>query len=196
MLNAIISGEPVQVDRKYRDPINITPRCKVAWAMNELLRIGSLDDGIFRRIAVMEIPEIPPEKRDPQVKEDVKRSGAAILNWALVGLERLRKRGHFEIPESIRNATEEFREHNDVPAMFVSERCDKGVEFWEASSNLYTDYKDWCYDNGHKLQSSTSVAREWKRLGFEKWRTNAGVRWKGVKLRSAAATAYRPQERV
>jgi hypothetical protein len=40
VLNAIISGEPLQVERKYRDPVTVIPRRKIAWAMNELSRVA------------------------------------------------------------------------------------------------------------------------------------------------------------
>jgi putative DNA primase/helicase len=182
VINAIISGEPLQVDRKYRDPITVIPRCKIAWAMNELPRVANTMDGIFRRVKVLELPEIPEAERDPAVKEDVKTSGAAILNWALEGLQRLRNRGRFEIPTKVRTTTEEFEAHNDVPALFVAAECTRGGDFWESSTKLYKAYKDWCLDNGHKPLSSTSVARDWKRLGFEQKRTNKGVRWEGVKI--------------
>jgi len=40
VLNAIISGEPIQVERKYKDAYEITPRAKVAWAMNDLPHVS------------------------------------------------------------------------------------------------------------------------------------------------------------
>jgi P4 family phage/plasmid primase-like protien len=190
VLNAIISGEPIQIDLKFRDPIEITPRCKIAWAMNELPRVGSPDDGLFRRVRVLSIPEIPEEDRDPAVKEEVKASGAAILNWALDGLDRLHERGRFTTPEKVRTATDEFKEDNDVVALFIEEKCDVGLEYWESSSLLYDEYKEWSIENGHKPHSSTSIAREWRRLGFEKKRHMNGVRWLGLKVRSKANSAF------
>jgi P4 family phage/plasmid primase-like protien len=190
VLNAIISGEPIQIDLKFRDPIEITPRCKIAWAMNELPRVGSPDDGIFRRVRVLSIPEIPEEDRDPAVKEEVKASGAAILNWALDGLDRLHERGRFTTPEKVRTATDEFKEDNDVVALFIEEKCDVGLEYWESSSLLYDEYKEWSIENGHKPHSSTSIAREWRRLGFEKKRHMKGVRWLGLKVRSKANSDF------
>jgi P4 family phage/plasmid primase-like protien len=192
VLNAIISGEPIQIDLKFRDPIEVTPRCKIAWAMNELPRVGSPDDGIFRRVRVLSIPEIPEKDRDPQVKEDVKASGAGILNWALDGLERLLERGRFTTPEKVRVATDEFKEDNDVVALFVEEKCDVGPEFWESSSCLYDEYRAWALDHGHKPHSSTSIAREWKRLGFEKKRQMDGVRWLGLKVSARAHSDFPP----
>ena len=185
-LNAIISGEPLQVDRKYRDPITVVPRCKIAWAMNELPRVGNVDDGIFRRVKVLVLPEIAPAKRDPRVKEEVKAGGAGILNWALDGLDRLKARGRFEVPASISSATEEFKEHNDVPALFLEEACQVDEGRSETGANLYGVYKGWCLDNGHKPLASNNAAREWKRLGLERKRTPKGVRWHGAGITDEA----------
>jgi putative DNA primase/helicase len=192
-LNAIISGEPIQVDLKFKDPIEVVPRCKVAWAMNELPRFRNSDDGIFRRVKILELPEIPKGERDPEVKRSVEGSGAAILNWALTGLDRLRERGRFEIPKKVRTATDEWRQHNDVPAMFVDEKCETGEGLHEKSSYLYDVYKEWCLANGHKPLSSTNVADEWRRLGFERERVTEGTRWHGVKLRSRGESDFRPE---
>jgi putative DNA primase/helicase len=189
-LNAIISGEPIQVDRKYQDPIEVTPRCKIAWAMNELPRIGNVDDGIFRRVKILELPSIPEEHRDPQVKADVQASGAAILNWALEGLDRLRERGGFEVPGKIQSATEDFKEHNDVPAMFVESECVVDPLYWEGGGRLYEAYKDWCLDNGHKPLASNNAAVEWRRLGYKKSRGKRGVRWDGLRLSNQARSDY------
>lgn len=38
-------------------------------------------------------------------------------------MQRLRERGKFEIPESVREATTEFKEHNDVAKLFLEEAC-------------------------------------------------------------------------
>jgi len=194
LLNALVSGEAIQIDRKFRDPIEITPRAKICWGMNELPRIASADDGLFRRCKILELPSIPPEERDPEVKENVKASGAAILNWALTGLSRLRERGHFQIPDTIESATDSFRKRNDISAMFVEEKCDKDPKFWEVSSYLYDMYKEWCEDTGHKPFSSTRMADEWKRLGFCYKRTKTCVRWEGVKLKNRGASGYQPPE--
>jgi P4 family phage/plasmid primase-like protien len=186
VLNAIISGEPIQVDIKFKDPVVITPRCKVAWAMNEVPRVGNPDDGIFRRVKILSIPEIPEEDQDPEIKEIVERSGAAILNWALEGLDRLQERGRFEIPDKVKSATEEFRKDNDVVGLFVAEMCDVDKKYWEKSSNLYEGYKEWALDSGHKPLSSTSIVGQWRRLGFEPQKDRDFNKWTGVKLKTGS----------
>jgi putative DNA primase/helicase len=181
-LNAIISGEPIQVERKYRDPFTVIPRAKVCWAMNELPRVADANSGLFRRVKVVGFPQLPEEKRDPEIKRLIEGEGAGILNWALEGLQRLNQRGHFEVPEGVQDATKQFRENNDVPALFIEDRCIRGTEFEMPAARLYREYKYWCEENGHRPQSSTRVAADWQRLGFERKRTMSGTVYQGLRL--------------
>jgi putative DNA primase/helicase len=184
-LNAIISGEPIQVERKYRDPFTVIPRAKVCWAMNELPRVADANSGLFRRVKVVGFPELPENKRDPEIKCLIENEGAGILNWALEGLRRLTERGHFEVPEGVQDATKQFRENNDVPALFVEDRCirDPGEEVQAA--RLYREYKYWCEENGHRPQSSTRVSDDWQRLGFERRRTKSGTVYRSLRIKEA-----------
>ena len=183
-INQLISGEKIRVEQKYRDGYDLIPRAKLAWAMNELPRVGDANSGIFRRVKVVSFPIIHPDERRPEIKKNVAHEGPGILNWALEGLRRLRERGDFEIPEVVSIATENFRESNDVTAAFVSDRCDTSdKQASEPSSGLYGEYNLWCRDNGHHPLSSTRMAEEWKRLGFEQYRSNGKVRYRGVRVR-------------
>jgi putative DNA primase/helicase len=181
-LNAIISGEPIQVERKYRDPFTVIPRAKVCWAMNELPRVADATSGLFRRVKVVGFPELSEDKRDPEIKRLIEGEGAGILNWALEGLHRLNQRGHFDVPAGVLDATKQFRENNDVPALFIEDRCIRGTDFEMPAARLYREYKYWCDENGHRPQSSTRVAADWQRLGFERKRTMSGTVYQGLRL--------------
>ncbi len=183
VLNALISGETIQVERKFRDPYEITPRAKLAWAMNELPRVGDANSGIFRRVKVVSFPAMASEDRDPEIKERIKDEGPGILNWAREGLTRLRDRGRFEIPEGVEDATAQFKNNNDVPALFVADKCVKEADAKEKASELYKEYKFWCEENGHRPQSSTRLSDEWQRLGFERYRAKGSTYYRGVRMR-------------
>lgn len=180
ILNAIISGEPLKIERKFRDPVDIRPHVKVIWAMNEFPRLPSAEDGLFRRVKVIKFPPIPEADQDPRIKEAIKTEATGILNWALEGLRRLRQRGRFEVPSCVKDATEHFRMTNDLTAVFVDECCLTGEQFKTKSSLLYERYKTWCETTGHKPKTSTSIAEDWERLGFEHKKEPAGIFWLGV----------------
>lgn len=193
LLNSLISGEPISVDLKFRDPVTLVPRVKLAWALNELPRVGPEGVGLFRRVKVLRFPALPEAARDPGMKERVRGEGAGILNWALAGLARLRQRGCFEIPAAVQEATDAFRASNDIPAAFVAECCvtgcrpETGQPYRAPGSALYKAYGDWCRDNGHKPLSSTSIAEDWRRFGFVKYRSSGTSWWRGVGLVNAPA---------
>ncbi len=188
ILNALISGETITVDRKFRDAIEVTPRCKLAWAMNELPRVSDPNSGIFRRVKVVTFPAIPEAQKDPALKEAIKTEGAGILNWALDGLARLRTRGGFEIPQAVKEATQSFKDGNDIPARFVEEVCKIGDDpttgqpYRVQTGDLYNAYRGWCDRNGHKPKSSTAIAEDWRRMGFSKYRPGGVVYWQWVGL--------------
>jgi P4 family phage/plasmid primase-like protien len=182
-LNAIISGEPIQVERKYRDPFTVIPRAKVCWAMNELPKVADANSGLFRRVKVVTFPKLAEGQQDPEIKRHIEQEGAGILNWALEGLRRLKERGYFEIPAGVVGATKQFKKNNDVPCLFVEDRCIQGADLKVQAIELYNEYKDWCLDNGHRPQSSTRVAHDWERLGFERTTINGRRFYWGVGLR-------------
>lgn len=185
-LNAIISGEAITVEQKFKDAITVIPRAKIVWAMNNLPRVNDANNGIMRRVKVIKFPRLDESQQDPDLKDKIALEGAGILNWALQGLDRLRSRGKFEVPASIIQATHEFQEKNDIPALFLEEaqaridlldpHCRTGAQ------DLYDRYSEWCKRNGHKPMSSTKVAEEWKRLGFERVTIGGSRYWLGVEF--------------
>jgi len=179
-LNALISGEPVRVERKYRDEFYYRPKAKLLWAMNSLPRIDP-GDGLFRRLLVVEFQR-PVENPDPELKARIANERAGILNWALEGLRRLRARGRFDPPKQVIATVEAYAEQSDIPAQFLRERCELDGQTWTRAMELYRAYRSWCEDTGHRPMSSTAIAREWKRLGIER-REVSGSREYLVRLR-------------
>jgi putative DNA primase/helicase len=188
LLNKIISGDPLQVERKYHDPIDITPRAKIMWAMNELPAVYEADNGLFRRIAPVRLEAIPRERRDPNIRRAIESEGAGVLNWALDGLARYKERGHLVIPESVLRDRGEFQRVNDVPRQFLeSEWCEydpsRKDELRTGSRDLYNWYVDYCRENGHGRRPENRIREDWERLGLERIEPGGRKVWLGVETR-------------
>lgn len=186
IVNEIISGETITIERKYYDAMDIIPIAKIIWAMNDLPRVSSANDGIMRRVKVIKFPPLSENEKSVELKELVKTEGPGILNWALEGLDRLLARGKFEIPSVVEDATKDFQENNDIPKMFLDDigaRIDLKDSFCRTQSQyLYDEYKDWCDKNNHKPLTSTRAANEWNRLGFTKMNISGVKYWQGVEI--------------
>jgi putative DNA primase/helicase len=188
IVDALISGETLTVERKGKDVEEVRPTAKIIWAMNDKPRIANTTSGIFRRVQIVKFPDLQGE-RDPAIKELIRDEAPGILNWALEGLERLEERERFDWPESVKAATEEFQLSNDLPAQFVEETCDTGAAMQTSTRYLYEKYAEWCADGGHKAASINRVSEDWKRLGFEYKRTKKDRVWVGVRYRGYGATS-------
>ena len=183
-VNQIISGEPVTIDRKFREPVEYRSCAKILWAMNSAPRVADPEDGIFRRAKIIKFATPKWPQKDTSLKARLRSEGAGILNWALDGLDRLRKRGDFEITDEIKRASAEYERDNDIAGTFVSECCLLGDDLRAQSSLLYESYKTWCLATGHLPSSSTTMAAEWERLGFVKIAPHNVKHWLGVGLKA------------
>lgn len=189
ILNALISGEPITWERKFKESAQIRPRVKIVWAMNELPRIDSSGVGLFRRIIPLHWRRV--EKPDPTIKEDkIPLLGQQIFNWAFEGLQRLNQRGRFVIPASLIEERETYRTQNDIPKIFVQECCeivpetnDQGNYNRTQASTLYSNYRNWCEVTNHKSLSSTTFGNEISRLGFKKATIGGKVYYLGILLK-------------
>lgn len=183
VLNALISGDGMEVEKKYKPAYRVYPRAKLLWAMNDLPRLKSANDGLFRRVKVIRIEPVPEGQRDPKVKDGIKEEGAGILNWALDGLARLRERGGFQVPDSVKDATGQWQTTNDTAALFVAEECERAPGERTRANALYRRYRSWCEENGHRPKAHTNIAEDWERLGFERLKSGGRTYWLGVRVR-------------
>jgi putative DNA primase/helicase len=181
-LNSLISGESVVIEEKFQPRYTIQPRVKILWAMNELPVIPSgAGAGLFRRIYPILWPAIPETERKPEIKDEIMRSGMAIVNWSLEGLKRLQEAQRFDIPAELAGARDAYREQGDVTFSFVSDCCDEGDEI--ESAVLYENYSTWCVKNGHHPLAANRFAVDLERLGFSRARKKTGQYWKNLTLK-------------
>lgn len=90
MLKAIVSGDLVQVDRKYRDPMQFRPTAKLLFSTNTLPRFTDVTQGLWRRLIVLPFTyTVPAAQVDNHLMQKLRKELPAILIWALEGLARL-----------------------------------------------------------------------------------------------------------
>lgn len=179
LLNRLISGETITIERKHQDSYDFSPQVKLLWAMNDLPISTDTANGIFRRVSIVRFPALKGAA-DPSLKEQIKGEGAGILNWCLDGLERLNQRGRFDLPEVVQEATVQFRDGCDVEKAFADERLKLGPDLMIRSRDLYALYATWCRESGHKAKSLTRIAEDWSRLGLRRDRDRLGKLYWGA----------------
>lgn len=190
ILNAIITGDTIQVERKNKDAFDYRNTAKLLWAMNSLPGLYDANNGLFRRVHVLRIDK-PPTSKDPNVIERVTTEGPGIVTWALEGLARLNQRGYFEYPESMKRATSDFIYQNDLFKQFLEEWCERPVEdspygpanYWVGSTELVSKLNEWLESRGFQVRYNVkSAAQHWERLGLTKADKKNARGWAGVRI--------------
>jgi putative DNA primase/helicase len=156
-----------------------SPTHKLWLAANHKPTIRGTDNGIWRRIRLIPFDvTIPPDEQDRNLTARLKAELPGILNWALRGCQEWQKDG-LGLPDEIRDATDAYRAQEDVFEGFLRESCVVSETASIGSTELATAFADW---NGTALSQKVLSGRLVQR-GFEKFRVNTGVRWRGLQLR-------------
>ncbi len=166
VLKQLIGGmDEITADVKYKDAISFINHARLIFAVNKLPYSEAKDEGYFTRAVILTFNNqflINPDKKDPrQMKADIEKiqyikdnEKEGILNWMLEGLKRLLVNKKLTIPATSATALKDYKTNNNSILLFVSDRCQLGSSFEVSQSELYTDYKAWCLDQGFKFYAN------------------------------------------
>lgn len=166
MLKSLVAGERVLIDRKYRDPLSIHVRGKWLVLGNHLPTVTDHSVGFWRRWDIVPfVVTVAEAERDPLLAETViAEELSGVLNWALEGLMRLRRRGGFDpvMPGAMKAMLHDAKvETNSVQAWFEDADIAFSSNTDTVKEHAYHQYVDWCQRNG--LSPMASI-RFWTRV--------------------------------
>lgn len=165
---SLISGDSININRKYRDPIEFTNTAKFIISGNHIPKGLDRSFGMWRRLKVVNFnTTIPEDQRDGLLHEKIIANELGIvLKWALDGLIRLLDRGHFTEPQAVKNqirmaqvqSSSVLQHIEDIGA--VVHTPDKFTH----KDQIYRAYRDWCINNGKSPEASDGF---WKQVIHE-----------------------------
>lgn len=107
------------------------PVAKIWLATNHRPCIMGGDLGIWRRILTAPFRmTIRPEEVNPDLPERLLNELAGILAWAAAGCLDS-EAGGLQVPSTVRDATETYRQEQDSVGAFLDERTEEPAESWQ-----------------------------------------------------------------
>ena len=183
LIKKITGNDQMTARFLYGEFFNFTPTFKIFMATNHKPVIKGTDHGIWRRIKLIPFTtRIPDEQQDKQLEQKLRQEASGILNWLLEGVAIWKREG-LQMPQTITNATDEYRGEMDVIGNFFKERCNIQAGLSIRIRELYKAYSDWCDDNNEHAVSERFFSLRLKEMGFEQSRTADARFWMGVGLR-------------
>lgn len=177
---AVVSGDPITVEHKGRDPFTMIPEAGHIVACNALPPTRDQSAGFWRRFAVIpcERSFTAEEAKRDLWREIVEEELAAIAAWAIEGAARAQTLQAFTTPESVRRAKDDWKHDTDQVRQCVEE-CFSAIPAGSPSSaestiaDLYPVYRAWCGAAGHTPMARNKLASRLKGLGHEHRTTRA-----------------------
>lgn len=77
---------------------------------------------------------------------------SGILNWFVEGWQLLNQQG-FNVPQSVKDATEQYMQDSDRIGLFLDEVMVKDENALTPTTDAYGEYTHWCYENGYKVEN-------------------------------------------
>jgi putative DNA primase/helicase len=191
-----ISGEDtLTVNRKYKDQWTGKLSTRFHIISNELPELGDASAAIIGRFIMLVSTRSWLGKEDRELEPDLQGELPGILNWSLAGLERLvwTNENRFTHVEAGVEALAVMRDLAAPVAAFARDACEVGPDRSVEVDVIYTGYRHWCEDNGHKKVTKQTFGRNLRaafpqvrirQLREGDWRQNERVRvYEGIALR-------------
>lgn len=190
-IKSLTSGEPIIARHLNRDFFEFMPVFSLTISGNHKPRIQGQDLGIWRRILLLPWL-VTVTRRDRDLPARLRAEAAGILNWLLDGAAEYCRRG-LDPPESVRVATEHYRQDSDPLGRFLADRTERiGGERVQASV-LFSAFLAWCKANGEREWTATGFGRAMNDRGFDKERSGV-VAYVGLRLTGGDDGAYVPPD--
>lgn len=186
-LKAIISGEPIEARFNWGQNFTARNLPLLMANANQLPYMKDISHGMARRLCVISMDvEIPKEKQNKSLSNDMIDEYPGIFNWIMEGRSEFVKNG-YRLPfnHDLEDALEDYQsEYNSALKFMMDEGFKRQVSSdvtdvvprWMSLSSLYQRYSRWCTGNHvEDVQTKNGFSRSLSTAGWRKRTTNYGV---------------------
>jgi putative DNA primase/helicase len=150
-----ISGEDMlTIDRKHMTSVTTKLPTRFMFLTNEFPRLKDASGALAGRFVILRLTESFYGKEDTGLTDRLLGELPGILNWAIEGWRRLRERGHFVMPTSVRDVVQEIEDLSSPVSAFVRDACLVGPGHRVSVESLYDAWKGWCEGEGRQAVST------------------------------------------
>src|SRR5262249_17607563 len=168
------------------DFFDFNPTHKLLISGNTKPSLRHIDEAIRRRfILVPFMVTIPEGERDPKLVGKLKAEWPAILRWMVDGCLEWQRVG-LKIPESIRQATDDYLADQDTLGQWIVDCVEHDPNAFTLTRELFESWKAWCEARNLAQGTETAFADSLKEAGYDKDRRKYGRGFSGIRLKAAA----------
>ncbi|MEL4177771.1 DNA primase family protein [Roseateles sp. PN1] len=165
VLKSCISGDVVTLEGKFKNQFEYAPTAKWLVSCNRFPKIEDESNGVWRRVMIVEwdvvIAENSPDIILDLQKLIIRDELIHVVNWCLLGLQRLLRRKKFDIPDVVKSSTIKEKELSNSVLPFVADSMLEESAVSIQKDEVYGRYKAYCETSGFMPYGN---AEFWRRL--------------------------------
>jgi putative DNA primase/helicase len=152
---------PVSARKPRGEPFNYKMQAKIIILGNHAPNIRGQSSGMERRLRVIPFRN-KPARRDETLKERLRAEYPAILRWVIDGCLAWQRDG-LGTCTAVSAASAAYFEDQDSLRAWANERLDIGAACRAKRTDLFTDFNQWCRQNGETPPTSREFYESMRR---------------------------------
>lgn len=179
-IKSMTGGDPITARFMRGDFFTYTPQFKVIIAGNHRPRFRNPDEAIRRRLHLVPFLQQFPNP-DRELPEKLRAEAPGILAWAIDGCRQWQEMG-LQPPASVRVATSDYLEAEDVLGAWLDECTVGDANAWASSNELFASWSAWAERHGEYIGSQKRLSEQLLSRGFEDRRTRTSRGFIGLRV--------------
>jgi len=150
IIKALISGDPIDAEKKGKDPFTLRSYAKLIFSTNQLPEINEDTDAVFRRFIITEwVRKFEGEEKNPELRNELTSDEelSGFLNLLLFHAKRLLRNKRFSYEQSTEQLRREWKEKADPVTLFSKACLVEDVSALASREQVYATYAVWCKRN-------------------------------------------------
>jgi putative DNA primase/helicase len=187
-IKALTGGDKITARFMRQDNFTFTPQFKLIVVGNHKPVLHNVDDAARRRFNIVPFM-LKPKHPDHELERKLMAEAGGILRWMIDGCVDWQREGLIR-PESVKAATEEYFNDQDLFSQWLAEACDvdPGNKYKEANASaLFASWKSFALAAGEDPRSQKVFKPELLKRGIAARHTKSGNTFVGIRLRPVAS---------
>lgn len=163
----LVSGDPMNVERKGQDPFDFSNYSKLLFSANNIPRIKDKSGAVINRLVIIpfdaKFSKEDPDY-DPYIKYKLRQQECMeyLINVGIIGLKRVLENYSFTVSTRVQKELEEYEVNNNPILMFFKEIGESNIEN-EITSDVYKKYQEFCITNSFQPMSNIEFSKQVKK---------------------------------
>lgn len=168
LVKRLTGGDTIRARRMGEDFWEFAPTHTLLLSTNHKPEVRGTDHGIWRRLRLVPFEVIfSGANMDKDLPDKLRAEMPGVLRWAVEGYQEYARHGLGE-PAQVTEATQGYRESQDVLAAFIAERCVEHPSATVPATRLYHEYRAWCDETGEKTEKQRTFGALLTERGYER----------------------------